>query len=568
MVSVLKLMVDVLVEAGIDHAFGIPGGISMFLFEEIYKRKEQIKTIVARHEGAAAAMADMYGRLTHKPGLLVGQGLWIGTNGAFGVVESFLAGSPMVIITEFSDWYGHSQRNPYQLGTGEYGSVNLPNIFRSMTKYTTVATEPEEIVYGLQLAIKHAISGRPGPTCLITRWNTMMAPIEDPSAMDPPIYPVESHLNVSPPCISPTDAKKISDLLIGATNPVMICGRGIHASSAQAEVQELTELVGMPVATSYLGKGSLAENHDFSTGVMASLGQKVANEVIRRADLILAVGTGLAPENTFNCSPKFIDISRQKIIHIDIDPRNAAWTFPVTLGITSDAKLALQGIISAIRAQKPQIDIQARIADLEALKENPANEFFTSKHYTSDKTPIQPERVVKEFNDILREDDIVVLDGGNNRMWFTKLFQTKKAGQLIGPGGAAGLSWCTGATMCAQMLNPDKKVFGVIGDGGMLMALYALEMVKQYNLPLTYVVFNNSSFGNVRDYLTRKTRGLTEYPETNFADIATTMGVEGVRVEEPSAIRPALEKALASNKPLLLDVIVAKASNLRIRLNL
>ena len=122
--------------------------------------------------------------------------------------------------------------------------------------------------------------------------------------------------------------------------------------------------------------------------------------------------------------------------------------------------------------------------------------------------------------------------------------------------------------MCAQMLNPDKKVFGVIGDGGMLMALYALEMTKQFNLPLTYVVFNNSSFGNVRDYLTRKTRGLTEYPETNFADIANSMGVEGVRVVEPNEIRPALEKALASDKPMLLDVVVSKASNLRIRLDL
>ncbi len=568
MVSVIKLMVDILIEAGIDHAFGIPGGVTPFLFEELYKRKEKIRTIVARHEGAAATMADMYGRLTRRPGLLIGQGLWIGTNGAFGIVEAFLAGSPMVIITEFSDWYGYSLQNPYQLGSGEYGSVNLPEIFRSMTKYTTVATTPEELLYGLQLAIKHATSGRPGPACVITRWNTMMASITDPATMQPPLSPLEGYLKVKPPCISPTDADQVADLLIKAKNPVMICGRGVHAAAAYSAVQELAELIGMPVATSYMGKGSIAETHDFAVGVMAGLGQKVANEVIKRADLILAIGTGLAPENTFNCNPKFINSAQQKLIHIDIDPRNAAWTFPVSLGINSDAQLALMLIVKAIKTKQPAIDIQARSAELEALKENPEYEFFTSKYYTSDSTPIEPERVVKEFNEVIRPDDLVVLDGGNNRMWFTKLFQTKKVGQIIGPGGAAGMAWCAGAALSAQMLNPNRKVIGVLGDGGMLMALYALEMMKQYNLPLTYVVFNNASLGNVRDYLTRKTRELAEYPETNFANIANTMGIEGIRVETATEIRPALERALANDKPTLLDVVVSKASNLRIRIEL
>ncbi len=563
MLNVIKALVEILEQAGVEYIFGLPGGVITFLFEEIYKQGK-IKCIIARHEGAAAVMADMYGRQTRKPGIFMGQGIWTATNGGFGIVEAFLAGSPMVIITEFSDWYGVNQRAPYQVGTGEYGSVNLTNIFRSMTKYTTVAMNPEEIIYGLQLAIKHAISGRPGPTCVLIRWKDLMATI-DPTKLSEPLFPTEGYLRVSPPCISPEDSKRIAEMLIEAHNPVVVAGRGVHASAAFDEVKTLAEMMGTPVATSYLGKGSIPETHDMAIGVMGSLGQQVANKMIQNADVILAVGTGLAPENTFNCSQKFIDPTQQQLIHIDIDPRNTGWTIPVTLGITSDAKLALQGIIKAIKEINPPVDIQTRITDLEAQKENPENEFFTNKYYNSDNVPIEPERVVKAMNEILCEDDLIVLDGGNNRMWFTRLFQTKKAGQLIGPGGAAGMAWCASASITAQMLNPNKKVFGVIGDGGMLMALYALEMVKQYNLPVVYVLLNNASLGNVRDYMTRKARGLTEYPETDFAKIANAVGIEALRIENIEDLEPTLRKAQSSNRPMLIDIIVNRASSLRIR---
>ena len=565
MPRVIDLVVDTIIEAGIDYAFGLPGGVTPFLMEALYKRKDKIRTITARHEGIAATMADMYGRITGKPGLLIGQGIWIGTNGAFGIVEAFLAGIPMLIITEISDLDNLSQQAPYQCGSGEYGTVNLLDIFRSMTKYTTYATTPSEVVYGVQLAIKHAISGRPGPACVITRWSSMGGNIEDPSKLKPPLYPIEGYLHVNPPSITSSDANKIAKMLIEANNPILICGQGIHSSRAYDEVQELAELIGMPVTTSYMGKSSIPDTHDLSLGVMGSRGQKLASAFIKRADVILAVGTCLAPDNTNGCSQDFIDPTRQKIIHIDIDPRNAGWTYPITLGVTSDAKLALRATIDSIQAISPSLEVQKTIEEIKSMKENPDNEFFISKFYFSDNKPIEPERIVKEINETIREDDLIVLDAGNNRVWLTKLFKTKKAGQLIAPGGAAGMAWCAGAAICAAMLHKEGKVVGVIGDGGMLMALSAIDMVKQYNLPLIYIVFNNSSLGNVRDFLSRKGRPLTEVSETNFADIANAMGIQGVRVEDISEFKPALKKALLSDKPILLDVVVSRASHLRVR---
>jgi acetolactate synthase-1/2/3 large subunit len=562
---VIELVVDTIIEAGIDHAFGLPGGITPFVMEELYKRDDKIRTITARHESIAATMADMYGRMTGKPGVLIGQGLFIATNGAFGISEAYLAGSPMLIITETSDWDGISQHAPYQCGTGEYGTVNLYNIFRSMTKYTTLATTPEEVVYGTQLAIKHAICGRPGPTCVLARWNAMGANIKDVKEIKPPLYSLEGHLRVKPPCISSSDSKFVAKMLIEAIHPVMICGRGVHASFAHNEVKELAELIGMPVTTSYMGKGSIADTHVLALGVMAGKGQKLATDFVKRSDIILAVGTCLAPDNTNNCSSDFIDTTRQKIIHIDIDPHNLGWTYPIELGITSDAKLALKEIINAIKAMSPKIEVKKIIEEIKAMKNNPENEFFISKFYFSDNKPIEPERAVKEINEAIRENDIVVLDAGNNRYWNTRLFKTKKAGQLYASGGAAGMAWCAGAAISAQMLHKDGKVVGIMGDGGMLMSLYALEMIKQYKVPLIYIIFNNSSLGNVRDFLSRKGRGLTEYDETNFAAIANAMGVQGIRIEEVSEIKPTVEKALISDKPMLIDIVVSRASHLRVR---
>ncbi|MBA7547881.1 Acetolactate synthase large subunit [subsurface metagenome] len=148
------------------------------------------------------------------------------------------------------------------------------------------------------------------------------------------------------------------------------------------------------------------------------------------------------------------------------------------------------------------------------------------------------------------------------------MFKSKKAGQVISPGGAAGMAWGPCASVAAQLLHKQGKVISTVGDGGMMMSLYNFETVKQYNIPLMYVVFNNQSLGNVRDFFSRKSRPLAEYPETNFADVANSMGVEGIRVEELDDLRPALEKGLKSDKPTVVDIVTNRASHLRVRTSL
>ena len=167
---------DVRIEAGIDCVFGMPGGGTMPIRDALFDRKDKINVILTRHEQAAACMADMYGRMMGKPGVLMGQGPFIATNGGFGILEAHLFGSPMVILADTSD-AGYSQHGNYQSGTGEYGSYDIVGIMRSMSKYTTYAVTPEEAVRGVQLAVKHAVTGRPGPSCVVMRMSSKAAPL-------------------------------------------------------------------------------------------------------------------------------------------------------------------------------------------------------------------------------------------------------------------------------------------------------------------------------------------------------------------------------------------------------
>jgi len=291
-------------------------------------------------------------------------------------------------------------------------------------------------------------------------------------------------------------------------------------------------------------------------GTIGQIGQKAANDKVTNADLLLAVGTCLAPDNTKMLSPDFINPGRQKIVQIDIEPLNAGWMFPVTMGITSDAKAALKAILDAVRTRPSKSGVQGRVQALEAFKAERG--FFSSEASDSEESPVMPERIVRGLNETVGPDDLLVLDCGNNRMFMANLYRSKSPGQVIGPGGAAGVGWGVPAALAAQLICPDKRVVGVCGDGGMMMMLYTLEMAKQYEVPINYVVLNNACLGNVLDYQAPGRAIATEYPEPDFAAIARSIGCVGIKVEQPGDLEPALEDATKSERPAVVDVSTNK----------
>lgn len=551
---------DVLIEAGIEHVFGMPGGGVSPIWTSLTSRQDKIRTILVRHEQAASCMADMYGRLTGKPAVLIGQGPFIGSIGTFGILESFLSYSPMLVLTDTSDANIFSQHGNYQSGTGEHGSYNLPGILRAVSKYVSYAVTPEEAVQGVQLAIKHATSGQPGPACVVMRNAAASGEINPERGQK--IYPTEKYLRTSLTIPPKLDIEKALELLTKAKYPVLIAGNGVHVSRAYTELRQLAELLGMPVATTYKGKSTFPEIHPLAIGMMGSYGQKLANNVIADADVLLVAGSGLSPDNTMNESTKLIDPSRQTIIQLDIDPRNAGWTYPVEIALIGDLKPVLQGLLEVIKEKtgKGLLPAEKRTETLSKRKQ--AEDFFEAPELYSNTSPILPQRLVNELHEVVTPSTILTLDAGNNRLWMSHFFQSKGVGTVFGPGGIGGMGWGVAAALAAKLVYPEKPVVSVAGDGGFAMMLNVLSTAVQYRLPVTFVVMNNSGLGMVRDLRPEIRPDSLTFTATDYAKVASGFGCRGLRVEKPEELAPALKEAMNAKEPMVVDVVISNEESI------
>lgn len=541
---------DVLSEAGIDHVFGIPGGGTIPIWNALYDRRDKINVILTRHEQSASCMAEIYGRVTGRPAVLMGQGAFIASSGGFGILEGFLSNTPMVVLTDTSEMGTFSQHASYQSGTGEYGSFDIRDILRAMSKFTTYAVTPEEAVQGVQLAAKHAVAGRPGPACVVMRSHAINGEIDEKRI--PQIHPTAGYLKTGRTVAPREDIDQAVGLLVNAQRPVIIAGNGVHMSKSYDELKNLAESLEIPVATSYKGKSAFAEIHPLSLGMMGSFGQKLANEEIARADVILVAGCHLAPSDTLFESPNLIQPSSQTLVQIDIDPRNAGWTYPVSLAVIGDLKPTLGRMVEAV--EKITLNAKGREADLARRKIN--SDFFSAPETTSDAVPALPQRIVREIDQALDDQTLITLDAGNNRLWMSHFYQCKKPGTVFCPGGAAGMGYGPPAALGLKLLFPDRPVLSVCGDGGFAMVPHVLSTARQYRLNVVFLIMNNSGLGMVRDIQADKVIA-SDFLPTDFARIAEAFDCRGVSINHPDDIKPALDEAFQATVPTVIDVMTS-----------
>ena len=550
-----ELIVQLLEEAGIEYVFGIPGGGTGQIYNLLVGKEDRIKAILCRHEQTAAIMADVYGRATGKPAVVMGQGLFIGSNASFGIMEAMLSSSPMLVLTDTSDG-GSAQHPANQSGAGEYGSIDLPTIMKSMTKYTTLATNPKEAVIGTQLAIKHATSGRPGPAAVVMRSAAIGGEVDVESP--PFIHHTAGYLNTAKPQSAPQDIQQAIEILSSSQRPVIVAGNGVHQAQAHAQLQQLAELWGAPVATSYKGKSAIAETHPLSLGMAGVYGQEAANRAVGDADTVLVIGAKLSPQDTVREQPSVFDPHRQRIIQIDIDDRNAGWTFPIELGLIGDAGSILSQLVDASQDVAPaSADNRKEWLDgLPSRKESTS--FYDDPAMHLDSSPVTPQRLVALLRENLDDSTLFTLDAGNNRTWMAHFYQAPRANTFFAPGGTAGMGWGLPAAVALKIVYPDRPVVSVTGDGGFMMTISALSTAMQYNLPIICVVFNDGSLGMVRHHQAEGRRIASEFVETDNAAVARGFGCFGVQVSDSRDLPEAIRQAQASGLPSVIDVIIDK----------
>src|SRR5262247_943139 len=317
-IDVPHAVVQVLEEAGIRFVFGMPGGDTGRIFDALYD-STKVRTILVRHEQVGSIMAEMYGRLTGKPGVVMGQGIFLACNALFGTLEAVKGASPMLLLADFTDMAPFQHHAPYQAGTGEHGNHDLRNLLASATKYTAAVYEPKQAMQTLQLAIKHATTGTPGPVAVVFGSRSLSGTVK--AARPPRLYPTDRYLAPAARAAA-ADVQAVADRLLASSSPVIVAGNGVHAARAWSELAELAELLSIPVATTATGKSAMAEIHALALGVFGNWGQAAANEVVSTADTVLVVGSRLSPTDTCFENPELLDAERQVFLQIDVDPLN------------------------------------------------------------------------------------------------------------------------------------------------------------------------------------------------------------------------------------------------------
>ena len=551
-----EMIVQFLEEAGVEYVFGIPGGGTGQIYNLLYGKDATIKTIVCRHEQAAAIMADAYGRATGKPAVIMGQGLFMASNASFGIMEAMLSSSPMVVITETSDG-GVAMHPANQSAAGEYGSIDITSIFKTMTKYTTHATNGKEAALGTQLAIKHSTTGRPGPTAVVLRSAAFASEVDVESP--PFIHHTSGYLNTAKPQSAPADVEKAVEILSQSRRPVIVAGNGVHISKSHAQLQRLAEMWGAPVATSFKGKSAMDETHPLSLGMAGVYGQDVANKLVGEADTVVVVGAKLTPQDTVRERPNIFNPHQQKIIQIDIDDRNAGWTFPIDLGLIGDAGSILDQLVAASEDAAAGTAANRRQWTDGVAGHKQANGFYDSPEMHQDSSPVLPQRMVSIMQQTLDPSSVFTLDAGNNRTWMAHFYKSRQANTFYCPGGTAGMGWALPAAVALKLVYPDRTVAAVAGDGGYMMTVNALSTALQYELPILCFVFNDNSLGMVRQHQDPDKLIASEFVPTDNAAVARGIGCYGVQVSDSRDLAGAIRDAQASGLPAVIDVLVDRA---------
>jgi acetolactate synthase I/II/III large subunit len=551
-------IVRVLEEAGIRFVFGMPGGDTGRIFDALYD-STSIRTVLVRHEQVGSIMAEMYGRLTGTPGVVMGQGIFLACNALFGALEAVKGGSPMLLLGDFTDMAPFAHHAPYQSGTGEHGNYDLRNLFASATKYTAAVYEPKQAVQDVQLAIKHATTGTPGPVAVVFSSRSLAGTVK--TRRPPRVHATDRHLAHGMPRPAAADVQKVAERLVASASPVIIAGNGVHASRAWAELTALADLLSIPVATTATGKSAIAEVHPLALGVFGNWGQAVANEVVSTADTVLVVGSRLSPTDTCFENPELLDADRQTFLQIDVEPLNIGRHFPATAAIVADARDALAALAAEGGARLTDAARDAgrrrreHLAELKVL-----HRYFAQPEQRADDVPLRPERVITELGRRLGERAIVTMDAGANRLYMTHYYQCRGAGTVYQPSSIGGMGYALPAAMAAKLAFPERDCVAVCGDGGFAMTMNALFTAAAARIPVVTVVLNNGVLGWVKDGQRRRGNRFiaSELGQNDYAKIARAMGCASTRVETVADLVGELDRVKGATEPVVLDVVTTE----------
>ena len=539
---------------GIEHVFGLCGHTNIAVLAAMEHSK--VNFVNTRHEQVAAHMADGYARARRTTSVVLshlGPGL---TNASTGVANAALDSIPMVVIAGDipSHYYG---KHPHQ-------EVNLHadaaqfEIYKPFVKRAWRVDRPDLFPEIIDKAFQLAETGRPGPVLVSVPMDIFSMEI------DTALFERLSHHTraVHKPSLDEVVAERIVRTLAEAHAPVIHAGGGVILADAAAELAAFVSHMSIPLSHSLMGKGVLPDDHPMTLGMTGFWGTGFVNGKTLKADSVLGVGTRFAEADCSSWDPEFtFSFPPSKLIHIDIDPSEIGRNFPVEIGAVADLKPALTVLNRVAQRLYPGGRGNAALVD-EIAKYRSAFRQGNEAFIRSDAFPMRPERILAAVRDVLPRDAIITTDVGWNKNGVGQQFPIYTPGSILTPGGYATMGFGAPAAIGAKMACPDKVVLALVGDGGFGQNPAMLATAVEQGVAVIWLVMNNNAYGTIAG-LEKAHYGTTfgtvfrrngEPYNVDFAAIAKAYGVDGVTIRSAEELKPALERAVASNRPCVIDV--------------
>ncbi len=539
-----EAMVRLLAAHGVRHVFGLCGDTSLPFYDALYRLDHDIRHILTRDERSAGYMADGYARVTGRVGVCEGPSGGGATYILPGVVEANESSVALLSIT--SDVSVPS--------SGRYPLTELrqDELFRPLTKWNGVIDHPDRLPGMVRAAFRACTTGRPGAAHLGFPIDVQRAPVSEDDIWAQPEF---GSFPAWPAGPDPRAVAAALEAILGARNPVVVCGGGVVLAGAEAALQAFAERLNLVVATTVSGQGSLADDHPNLLGVVGSNGGVPATRaVVDEADLVVFVGCRAGSVTTERWRSPAAGV---KIVHIDADPMVISANYRTDAALVSDVRLAFEALNRALdEAGAEAVDFGGRDRVAAARSEKFA---AFEELAVSDARPIRPERVVAALNAVLPPDAVVVADPGTPCPYFSAFYRIPRAGRHFITNRAHGaLGYSLAASVGAQVGRPGAKVVSVMGDGSFGFAVGELETVTRLRLPILFLVFSNGVYGWIK---AGQKSGFGEryfsvdFSRTDHARVAAAYGLKSWRVENPAELDRVLAEAVEHDGPTLVDVI-------------
>jgi pyruvate oxidase len=521
-----EVLVDMLIEWGVDHIYGMPGDSINSLIEPLRKARDRIKFIQVQHEEAGALAAAAYAKLTGKLGVctaIAGPGAIHLLNGLY---DAKLDRAPVLAIA--------GQVETDLMGTDYFQEVNLDRLFDDVAVYNQRITSAEQLPAVVNQAIRTAYA-RKGVSVLV---------IPD----DVPKFEVEAEARITSSFVVKSnhvpqgaDMRAAKQIIDQARKPVILAGKG--ARGARESLLSFAEHISAPIVLTLPAKGVIPDEHPYCLGGLGLIGTKPSYEAMEEADTLIMIGTSF-PFTGF--LPK-----QAKTIQIDIDPYQIGKRYPVDVGLAGDTKLTLDFLTRHLKKNSDGsflASCQARMQEWWAkMREEEAK----------DAVPLKPQSVIRALQEVAEDDAVLSVDVGNVTVWMARHFRMTNQ-QFIISSWLATLGCGLPGAIAGKIAYPDKQVFAVVGDGGFGMTMNDFVTAVKYGLPIVVIVLNNQKIGMIK--FEQESMGNAEYATNlhnpDFARYADICGGVGYRVEKPEELLPALRQAVSQNRPCIVDVLV------------